>query len=268
MLIAPGLQSGLSAAITCTNADYNGHYAFASVGSLITLPPEGALFTGPITQSGRFNPDGQGNGPINTFASYNGFETNGYTPGATYSVSPNCIITFNLVLPLPLGAASTFQGILSAKGNQMVLMLTTPSGTEIVGQHIKQHLLFCGFADFSGAYQIDLSGSIVRPNEIAGQYRQLGRLVSDGAGNFTASAITNYAGRIVRESFTGTYTVNSSCFVNLSYTSVSAAQTVTLNGGLGGHGEIVMVTVLSQGWGVSGTLRAQQGSGGEQLEIR
>jgi len=274
MLFAQGVPARLSAAITCTNADYNGHYAFSSVGSLLVLPPQGALLLGTISQSGRFNPDGNGNSPIETYAIYNGIPTNGYTPGATYSVAPNCVITFNLTLPVPIPYPSQFEGTLSKDGKEMVLMLTVPTGTEIIGQHIKQEIDFCGVGDFKGAYQVDLTGTVsgtgfyAQPAQIAGQYRQLGRLVSDGDGNFSASVYTNYAGRIVPETFSGTYTITSECFLTLTYTSVSAGATLTLYGAVGGKGEIVMVTVPSPGWGVSGTLRAQQGFGGEQLEIR
>jgi hypothetical protein len=274
MLAAPGLQANLSAAVSCTDADYNGHYAFSSVGSLLVLPPEGALLLGTISQSGRFNPDGKGKVPIETLAIYNGIPTNGYTPGATYQVRPDCTIHFNLTLPVPIPYPSEFEGMLSKGGREMVLMLTVPTGTEIIGQHIKQELNFCGASDFKGAYQLDLTGTVsgggfyARKPELAGQYRQLGRLVSDGAGKFTASAFTNYNGRIVPETFSGTYTVNSECFATLTYTSESANQKLVIYGAIGGHGEILMVTVPSAGWGVSGVLRAQQGFGGEQLEIR
>jgi hypothetical protein len=274
ILYAPGVQTRLSAEVTCTDADYNGHYAFSSVGSLLVLPPEGALLLGTISQSGRFNPDGKGKVPIETLAIYNGIPTDGYTPGATYKVHPDCTITFNLTLPVPIPYPSKFEGTLSKGGREMVLMLTEPSGTEIIGQHIKQDLAFCGVGDFKGAYQIDLTGTVsgsgfyARAPELAGQYRQLGRLVSDGAGKFTASVFTNYAGRIVPETFSGTYTMTSECFATLTYTSASANQKLTIHGAVGGHGEILMVTVPSPGWGVSGTLRAQQGFGGEQLQIR
>jgi hypothetical protein len=274
VLLVPGLASRLSAAITCTNADYNGHYAFSSVGTLLQLPPEGAVLLGTISQSGRFNPDGNGHVPIETLASYNGIPTNGYTPGATYSVSPDCVISFDLTLPVPIPYPSKFEGTLSKDGTQMVLMLTVPSGTEIVGQHIKQDLDFCGVNDFKGAYQVDLTGTIsgtgpaARPAEVAGQYRQLGRLVSDGLGSFNASVFTNYNGRILPETISGTYKISTECFVTLTYDSASAGQELTIYGAVGGQGEIVMVTVPTAGWGVSGTLRAQQGVGGEQLEIR
>ncbi|HVY92993.1 MAG TPA: hypothetical protein VHA14_09600, partial [Bryobacteraceae bacterium] len=177
-------------------------------------------------------------------------------------------------LPVPIPYPSEFEGMLSKGGREMVLMLTVPTGTEIIGQHIKQDLNFCGLSDFKGAYQIDLTGTVsgtgffARAPELAGQYRQLGRLVTDGNGKFTASVFTNYNGRIVPETFSGTYTVNSECFATLTYNSVSANQKLTINGAIGGHGEILMVTVPSAGWGVSGVLRAQQGFGGEQLEIR
>jgi hypothetical protein len=273
-LIIALVPGGLSAAVTCTDADYNGHYAFSSVGSLLVLPPEGALLLGTISQSGRFNPDGHGKVPIETYAIYNGIPTNGFTPGATYSVAPNCVISFNLTLPVPIPYPSQFEGTLSKDGREMVLMLTVPTGTEIIGQHIKQELSFCGPADFKGAYQIDLTGTVTgtgfyaQPAQIAGQFRQLGRMVSDGDGNFSASVFTNYAGKITPETFAGTYSITSECFVSLKYRSVSANAPLTIYGAIGGHGEIVMVTIPSPGWGVSGTLRAQQGFGGEQLEIR
>ena len=274
ILFAAGVPARLPAAVTCTDADYNGHYAFSSVGSLLNLPPEGALLVGTISQSGRFNPDGHGKVPIETYAIYNGIPTNGYTPGATYSVAPNCVISFDLTLPVPIPYPSKFEGTLSKDGRQMVLMLTVPTGTEIIGQHIKQEIAFCGVSDFKGSYQVDLTGTVsgtgfyAQPANIAGQFRQLGRLESDGDGRFSASVFSNYNGRIVQESFAGTYAITSECFVTLKYNSVSAGKTITIYGAVGGHGEIVMVTLPTAGWGVSGTLRAQQGFGGEQLEIR
>ena len=269
-LLFVGSQARLTAAITCTDADYNGHYAFSSVGELLQLPPAGAALLGTIAQSGRFDPDGKGNVPIETTVSYNGFITTGNTPGATYSVSPDCVITFYLTLPFPLSVPSQFQGILSRDDQQMVLMLTVPSGTVIIGQHIKQKISFCGLQDFSGAYQVELSGTISAPASLAGQFRRVGRLVADGEGNFSAVTPADYNGKIVPEIFQGTYTVNSECFVTLTYTTGSgaSAQTFTINGALGGNGEIAMVLVLNSGWGVAGTLRAQQGAAGEQLEIR
>lgn len=266
--------AGVNAETTCKDSDYNGHYAFSSVGSLLVLPPEGAVLLGTISQSGRFNPDGKGKVPIETLAIYNGIPTDGYTPGATYQVRPDCTIHFNLTLPNPIPYPSEFEGTLSKGGREMVLMLTVPTGTEIIGQHIKQDLIGCGVRDFKGAYQVDLTGTVsgggfyARAAELAGQYRQLGRMVSDGNGKFSASVFTNYNGRIVPETFSGTYTMTSECFATLTYTSASANQKLTIYGAVGGKGEIVMVTVPSPGWGVSGTLRAQQGFDGEQLHIR
>jgi hypothetical protein len=124
MALLVGAESKAVAAITCTDADYNGHYAFSSVGQLLNLPPEGAALLGAIAQSRRFDPDGHGHVSIETNASYNGIVLNGYTPGAKYSVSPDCVITFHLTLPFPLSAPSSFQGILSEGSQRMALNAT------------------------------------------------------------------------------------------------------------------------------------------------
>ena len=135
-------------------------------------------------------------------------------------------------------------------------MITDPPGSVIVGRHVKQDGRFCSIGDFSGAYQVDLSGSVAGPKERAGQFQRLGRLVTDGAGNFTAKTIANYAGRQVQEDFTGTYDVNAKCFVTLKYS--FGGEQLTIYGALGGHGETAMMMVTSPGWAVSGQLRAQQ----------
>jgi hypothetical protein len=251
--------SSLRAGITCSAADYEGTYAFSSVGSLITLPPAGAPLLGTIAQSGTFNPDGQGNLIIDTNASYNGIVLPGSVP-AKYTVTPDCILTFSLTLPPPLSVPTTFTGVLSLDNRHMVLMITDPPGTLVVGEHYKQDSHFCGIADFSGAYQVDIGGTIIAPKDKAGQFHQIGRLVADGNGNFTASTFTNYNGNVVPETFDGTYEVNVRCYVTMTYTAGSGltSQTITINGAFGGHGEILPVMILTPGYSVAGVLRAQQ----------
>lgn len=121
MALRVGAESKAVAAITCTDADSNGHYAFSSVGQLLNLPPEGAGLPGAIAQSRRFDPVGHGHVPIETNASDNGIVLNGSTPGAKYSVSPDCVITSHLTLIFPLSAPSSFQGILSEGDQRMAL---------------------------------------------------------------------------------------------------------------------------------------------------
>ncbi|MSV27578.1 MAG: hypothetical protein EXQ52_02370 [Bryobacterales bacterium] len=251
------LSSGMAVqgAITCSMSDYSGTYAFYTTGSLLQLPPQAAVLLGPFSQSGIFTSDGQGNVIIESTASYNGFVQSGNS-AATYTITPECLVTFSLNLPFPLAVPSTFASVLSGSNRQNIVMITDPPGSVIVGRHAKQDQRFCGLADFNGAYQIDISGSISQPRERAGLFQRLGRLVADGAGNFTAKTLGNYAGRLVQEDFNGTYDVSAKCFVNLKYT--YGGESLAINGALGGHGETAMVMVTSPGWAVSGQLRAQQ----------
>src|SRR5436309_3067266 len=110
-LLCLGCCGSALAGNSCTVADYNGRFAFSSVGSLLVLPPEGAFLLGTLAQSGAFNPDGRGNVFIETNASYNGIILNGNSP-ATYTVTPDCVLTFSIVLPLPLQVPATFTGVL------------------------------------------------------------------------------------------------------------------------------------------------------------
>jgi hypothetical protein len=257
--LATGSYSASQAATRCTDADYSGAYAFSSVGTLLVLPPEGKALLGTLAQAGRFLPDGKGNLFIETNASYNGIVINGDIP-ATYSVTPDCFINFDLVLPFPLSVPSKFVGILSQDNRQMALLLTEPSGTVVKGNHVKQDVRYCGVGDFSGSYSIDLHGTTNSPANLAGRFQRMGRLLSDGTGKFTASTVANYNGAIVPEDIKGTYTVNSKCYVTLRYTAPAAAgsEAIVINGAMGGHGEIVQMMLLTNGWGVAGSLYRQQ----------
>ncbi len=253
LLLSSGMA--LEGAITCSTSDYSGSYAFYTTGALLQLPPQGAVLLGPFAQSGIFTSDGQGNVIIESNASYNGLVLTGNAT-STYTITPECVVTFSLTLPFPLSVPSTFTGILSGSNRQDTVMITDPPGSVVVGRHVKQDQRFCGLSDFNGAYQIDINGTIAAPRERAGLFQRIGRLVSDGAGNFTAKTIGNYAGRFVQEDFNGSYEVSAKCFVTLKYRSLG--EDVTINGAMGGHGETAMVMVMSPGWAVSGQLRAQQ----------
>jgi hypothetical protein len=252
-------QASLWAGITCSTSDYKGTYSFSSVGALITLPPAGAPLVGPFAQSGAFMSDGQGNLTIDTTDSYNGLVLSGSQP-ATYTVTPDCILTVSLTLPPPLNVPATFTGVLALDNRHIVLMITDPPGSVVVGEHYKQDSQFCAITDFAGAYQVDLGGTIVTPKSLAGQFHTIGRLVADGNGNFTALTFANYNGNVVQETFNGTYDVNARCSVTMTYTGGSGPtpQTITISGSLGGHGEILPVMITTSGYAVAGVLRAQQ----------
>src|SRR5262245_51516788 len=242
------LSNGARAAQTCTTSDYKGVYAFFTRGAFVTLPPAAAAIQGPFAQAGTFTSDGQGNVLIESTPSFNGFIIPS-TSIATYTITPECVITYSLILPDPIPVPSTFKAVLSLGNRQNSVMIVDPPGTVVVGEHAKQDLRFCGVGDFSGAYQIDLSGSITQPKERAGQCQEAGRQVGDEQGKVRASAFTGYAGRPAEEACEGRYDVSSRCFVTLNWVG-AGAEKLTRSGALGGHGDVAMVLVASPGWAV------------------
>jgi hypothetical protein len=256
VLLLSANATALRAGTTCTNADYRGVYTYFSDGAFKDLPPQAALLVGPFAQAGILIPDGKGNVTLEANASYNGYIASLFTE-ATYSVTPDCQITFVVPLSAPLaGVVTTFHGFLSQNNRQTALMLTEPLVGVLPAQQFKQDIRFCGLGDFSGAWQIDMGGSIVAPLERAGLFHQIGRLESDGNGAFTATLVSNANNKLVRESFSGTYTMNAKCFVSLSYKS-SSGEDLTIVGPLTGRGEAALVMIASPGWAVKGWLRQQ-----------
>jgi hypothetical protein len=256
VLFLSGHAADLRAATTCSNADYRGVYTYFSDGAFKDLPPQAAVLAGPFAQAGILIPDGKGNVTLEANASYNGNIAPLFTE-ATYSVTPDCKITFTVPLPAPLtGVVTTFSGILSQNNRQTALMLTDPAVGVLPAQQYKQDIRFCGLGDFSGGWQIDMGGSIVSPKERAGLFHRIGRLDADGNGGFTATSIADYNNKFSAEDFSGTYTVNAKCFVSLSYKS-STGEDLTIVGPLAGRGEAALVMVASPGWAVKGWLRQQ-----------
>jgi hypothetical protein len=260
LLIGAALMSALalpafSAQISCTLADYKGVYAYSSQGALITLPPQAAALVGPFAQAGIIISDGLGNLTLRTQASFNGFVLANNTT-ATYTVTPDCQIQFNVYLPTPLNLNSVFNGVFARGARQTALMITTPQGSVLPAQQFKQDLRFCGVGDVSGSYQLSLGGTIVAPKSIAGLYSEVGRLVADGQGNFTATSTADYNGGVVQEALQGTYSVDSDCIVTFNYT--LNGQPFSIYGPLTGHGEQALLVVNTSGWAVTGTIRTQE----------
>ncbi len=253
-LVLIAQATGVWAENICSVSDYRGTYAFHGSGAFIDLPPEAAPLAGPFAQAGTFTSDGQGNLVIESIPSFNGIIAPS-AQDATYTITPDCVITFNLVLPI-VDIPTTFLGVLSSGNRQMNLMVVDPPGTVISGEHSKQDLRFCGVADFSGAYQIDLTGSRVPPLARPGLFHRSGRLVSDGQGSFTATTLANYAGYLVEEDFEGTYTMSPRCTLELHYNYEGEDYSIT--GYMAGHGEEAAAIVPMSGWAVSGSLRSQQ----------
>jgi hypothetical protein len=217
--------------------------------------------TGRFVQAGTFTSDGEGTAKIQSMASYNGqilpFDTT-----ASYTVRPDCTLTFTLTLPAPINQPATLEAVLSQNNGQMTAMVTNPGGTTILSTHVKQLINSCGTSDVKGAYVIDLEGaSPAIGSNPAGPFRRAGKFIADGAGKFTMSTLANYSGQITPETSNGTYTVDSSCHLTLNYSySAGGASAVDMSfsGDLVGSGYDAMIVSTTQGWTISGTLKGLQ----------
>jgi hypothetical protein len=259
-LVVLGSGFNAQAAISCSTADYNGTYAFYASGYFLQLPSSLESLTGRFAQAGTFTSDGQGNAKIQSIASYNG-QIQPFDTVATYTVNTDCTLSFSLILPPPISQPATLQAVLSQNNGQMSAMITEPAGSTIVSTHIRQHIQSCKLSDLNGAYVIDLEGANpAAGSNPAGPFRRAGRLIADGAGNFTANSLANYSGQLVREIFSGTYNLDASCNLTLSYDygSGDSAVSVSLSGALSGAGYDAMLVVTTPGWTASGTLKAVQ----------
>ncbi len=256
-LILMVVQPALHAKNWCTNADLVGSYGLFATGAIVL--PDKTPITGPFARVGRTTFDGNGNLSNLTVASYNGNIFNEPYNG-TYTVNSDCTVTFIANLSAPVNAPVTLSGVLSDNNNEVRFMLTNPPGTTIAGVIRKQGVKWCGAADFSGDYQLELSGPVLPPSPLAGGFERVGKLNSDGAGNFTANTTASYNGMVVPEPLTGTYTMDQNCVLVLKYTLATAAGPlkVTISGVLvdGGKGANLIVSD-PPGAAIVGTLKAQ-----------
>ncbi|MGH9718769.1 MAG: hypothetical protein ACRD8O_01035 [Bryobacteraceae bacterium] len=78
--------------------------------------------------------------------------------------------------------------------------------------HAKQ---WCSNGDIIGTYAMLASGAIIQPEKtpLTGPFARVGIVVADGNGNISANNTASYNGALFRESYSGTYTVNSDCTV-------------------------------------------------------
>jgi hypothetical protein len=211
----------------CTTADVSGTYAFQADG-LVLVP--GTPITGPFMRIGSFNTDGAGNVNVHTLAVYNGLDFGLESFSGTYTVSGDCSITFNLAVPAPINAPSTFQGFVADGGDDIMFMLTNITGpgappaiTTVLGHGRRQKLNSCKMSQFQGNFRIELNGVEGIPvpfpaNTGSGApERLLGQLQLNN-GVLTAAFIESKNGIINQQNTSGTYTVNSDCTFALSFT--------------------------------------------------
>jgi hypothetical protein len=220
--------------------------------------------------------DGKGNISAANTASYNGnIIVESYT--GTYSVASDCTVDFVLVVGIPIGPGGSlvkvpfdFRGALADGGDSAAMLLCgigapciVPTGNVIrvllTRNGNNQHQ--CTKRDLSGAFQLDMSGTVVS-GPLSGPFARDGRLELNDNGSFTGTAVVNYSGSSLHaETIAGSYAADSLCNVRLTY---SDGTLHTWTGTLTDKGNGANLIVNDTGVVIAGTLRKQKPGGGSE----
>ena len=188
----------------CGAADVHGSYGFQLSG---TTTIGGVDNPAPIASVGRLTFDGSGNVSGTTSVNFNGYFLGNPTAGK-YELRPDCSVT--LSLQDPSGGFQHFTGK-SAQGGGRVEILQSDEGAGAKGVMMRAPDS-CNTQMFNGPYNFSMSGSSTP-------------LASGGpAGNMSAKATVQADGNgkltVVRgeAQASGTYAVDSDCFVEMDLT--------------------------------------------------
>ncbi len=80
----------------------------------------------------------------------------------------------------------------------------------------------CDATSFTGAFGYKWSGFVYDNQGYSYFLGAIGRMVSDGAGNLTGAHTYSFDGTIVKQQYTGTYTVNEDCTGSITLTTANA----------------------------------------------
>jgi hypothetical protein len=203
--------------LMCSNARFIGVYAAVAKGEF-NLPLLGSL-NGPTTRIGRVQVDGLGNSEISAVTSLNGVVLKESYEG-NYTIFADCTARVVLNIPFPGVGFIPFQfaGVVSDSFHQMDIMLVNPPGST-VGLTLRRQgdETNCSNNDLNGGYTVDMRGFTNLANPPATSFYRLGRVVFDGKGGFAAQTNSSTAGTIEPDNFSGSYSVDRSCFFTMSY---------------------------------------------------
>lgn len=263
----------LSAAPKCSNAAFTGVYGMLATGNILVAPGFPSSLLGPFGRVGRVSADGKGNISVANVASYNGtIIDESYT--GTYTVSPDCSIDIKPVVGLPLGPGGAlvpvpfeFIGSIAQSGDHAAVLncgvgapcFAGPTGNviRVILDRENVNPVPCGSHSLNGGYELDMAGATVT-GAIPGPFARDGELTFDGHSAFTGTAVVNYSGGLIQaETLSGSYSVDSSCNVTVTFSEGGSLHKWT--GTLTGAGSGADVIVNDSGVVVTGTLRAQPG---------
>jgi len=201
----------------CQNSQYKGVYSALALGDFIVLPGLPPPLLGPTTRLGRVEVDGNGGAKVHAITSLNGFILEEDYVGP-YVVKPDCTADVILNIPFPGVGIIPFQfkGVFSENLQQLDIMLVNPPGSTVSLTLRQQNRANCASNDLRGGYAVNMRGSTGLPLSPT-LFTRLGRVEFNGTGGFSAETSTSSGGIIAPDNFSGTYSVNPSCSVTMSY---------------------------------------------------
>ena len=283
LLLGIAAGQALHAVPSCGNKDFVGVYGMLATGTIIVAPGFPFGYIGPFARVGRVVADGHGNLSIANTASYNGvIIPESY--GGTYTVGSDCTVDAQPVVPLPIGGSIVpvpfeFKGAIADNGDDITMVLCglgAPCFAAPTGNVIRIHLsrqdnnqATCTTRDLSGSFQLDMSGSVVSgpallptppyPQPPPQSFARDGRLVFDGRGGFSGTAIANTSGFSIQpETMNGQYSIDPNCNVSISFTTVSTSTTHTWTGTLTDRSNGADLIVAESGVVIAGMLKKQK----------
>lgn len=114
----------------------------------------------------------------------------------------------------------------------------------------------CDASSFTGAYGYKLSGVVYDSYGYMYFLSSVGRIVSDGAGGITGTNTYSFDGTVVRQTFTGTYTVNEDCTGSLTM-ETSGSGTSNFDFVLVNNNQEATIVQTDSGFSLSGDLKMQ-----------
>jgi hypothetical protein len=213
----PVKEQAVPRPLICNNSRFKGVYAAVAKGEF-NLPLLGPL-NGPTTRIGRVQVDGLGNSEISAITSLNGVVLKESYEGM-YTIFVDCTARVVLNIPFPGVGFIPFEfaGVVSDDFHQMDIMLVNPTGST-VGLTLRRQAdeTNCSNSDLNGGYTVDLRGYTNLASPPATSFYRMGRAVFDGKGGFVAQTNASTAGAIGPDNFSGSYSVDRSCFFTMSY---------------------------------------------------
>lgn len=114
----------------------------------------------------------------------------------------------------------------------------------------------CDASSFTGAYGYKLSGIVYDSYGYMYFLNSVGRIVSDGAGSITGTNTYSFDGTVIRQTFTGTYTVNEDCTGTLTM-ATSGSGTANYDFVLVNNNQEATMVQTDSGFSLSGDLKMQ-----------